>query len=106
MANWYDASFRTTDNDVIEIIKNGETTDFYYDPKLQVGHCRLAWGLTSINVEKLEEIAEENKLSFYIRASDYLTKTVQEFEYKDGNMIVMESRYDPSAWKEINEDDL
>ena len=106
MANWYNVSFRTINDEVVEIIKNGQTVDFYYDKKLQVGHCRLKWGLSSIDVEKLENLAERNKLSFYIRALDYLTKTVQEFEYKNGDMIALESKHDPSYWKEINEDDL
>ena len=103
MANWYDASFRTTDKDIIDVIKNGRTIDFYYDEKLEVGSCRLAWGLCSIDIEKIDEIATEHKSSFYIRTSDYLTSTIQEWEFKDGVEILAETRHD-EVWRVTEEE--
>lgn len=93
MANWYMTSFRTTDKDILEIIKNGIATDFYYDEKLEIGSCRLAWGFCSIDMEKVANIAEEHKSSFYIRSSDYLTGTVQEWEFKNGVQVLAENRH-------------
>ena len=106
MANWYSTSFKTTDKDILDVIKNGRTTDFYYDEKLEVGSCRLAWGICSIDTEKVEDIAKKHKSSFYIRSFDYLTETVEEWEYKDGIEILAESRHTPSEfkWEEVSED--
>ena len=94
MANWYMTSFKTTDKDILEIIKNGRTTNFYYDEKLEVGSCRLAWGLCSIDMEKAMNIAEEHKSSFYIRTFDYYTGTVQEWEFKNGVQVLAENRHE------------
>lgn len=100
MANWYSVSFRTTDKDIIEAIKNGRTTDFYYDEKLEAGHCRLAWGLCSIDLEKIATIAMEHKSSFYIRTSDYLSGTTQEWEFVNGEEVLCENRR--NDWSAFN----
>lgn len=104
MANWYTTSFRTTDKDIADIIKHGRTIDFDYDEKLEVGSCRLAWGICSIDTEKVEDIAKKHKSSFYIRSSDYLTETIEEWEYKDGVEILAESRHEHFEWKEATDD--
>lgn len=81
MANWYLTSFNTTDKDIVDIIKHGKTIDFYYDEKSGFGHCRLAWGLGSIDVEKIAEIAEANKSTFHIITEDCFTNSRQEWEF-------------------------
>ena len=104
MANWYATSFKTTDKDIIEVIKNGRTTDFYYNENDSTGHCCLAWGLCSFDMDKVEEIAKEHKSTVYIRSSDYLTETVQEWEYKDGVEVLAEVRHEPTVWGEPVDD--
>ena len=104
MANWYTTSFRTTDKDIVDIIKNGRTIDCDDDEKLEVGIGCLAGGICSIDTEKVEDIAKKHKSSFYIRSSDYLTETIEEWEYKDGVEILAESRHEPFEWKEATDD--
>lgn len=29
MANWYSTTFQTTDKDIVDVIKNGRTIDFF-----------------------------------------------------------------------------
>lgn len=94
MANWYITSFRTTDKDIVDVIKNGRTIDFFYNENDGNGHCSLAWGFCSIDMEKVANIAEEHKSSFYIRSSDYLTGTVQEWEFKNGVQVLAENRHE------------
>lgn len=84
MANWYTTSFETEDKDIVEIIKNGRTTDFYYDEDTHQGFCRLAWGLCSIDVDKVKQIIEEHHSSFMISSSDILTGTLQEWSFENG----------------------
>ena len=104
MANWYSTSFETTDKDIVDIIKNGRTIDFYYNENDCTGYCRLAWGIASFDMEKAAEIAEEHKSSFYIKSSDYLVETIQECGYKDGVEVLAETRHEPVEWGEITED--
>lgn len=84
MANWYMTNFETKDKDIVEIIKNGQTIDFNYDNETGAGHCRLGWGLASIDMEKVTEIATDHKSSFRITSSDFLANVRQTWEFKNG----------------------
>ena len=90
MANWYSTYFETKDKDIIELIKNGETIDFYYDEEKGNGNCSLRWGLAALNVELIGNIATNNHSSFFIRSSDVLTGNVQTWAYENGKEKVIE----------------
>ena len=104
MANWYSTTFRTTDKDIADVIKNGRTIDFDYDENDGSGYCMLAWGLCSFDMKKAEGIAKAHKSSFYIRSSNYLTETVQEWKFEDGVEVLAEIRHEPAEWSEVTED--
>ena len=88
MANWYDTTFETKDKDIVEIIKNGRTIDFCYHEDTNIGVCRLAWGIGSIDMDKVKQIAEEHYSSFMISSSDILTGTLQEWSFENGVEVV------------------
>ena len=107
MANWYSTTFQTTDKDIVDVIKNGRTIDFFYNENNGNGHCSLAWGFWSMDMVKVANIAEDHKSSFYIRTCDYLTGTVQEWKYENGVEVLAESRHEPAKLEDItdNSDD-
>ena len=104
MANWYHTSFTITDKDIIEIIKNGQTIDFYYEEETGYGHCSLGWGLASVDINKIREIAAEHKSSFHIASSDLLSNTRQTWEFKDGVEIVAKVEHDVFDMDDLNYD--
>ena len=90
MVNWYFTSFETSNKDIVGIIEHGQTIDFYYDENTESDHCRLAWGLCSIDGNKVEEIVTEHKSSFHIISTDYLSNIEQEWAFKNRIQIIAE----------------
>lgn len=64
MANWYSTYFETTDKEIVKLIEDGNTLDFYYDEESGVGNCSLRWGLSSIDMETIDKVA--TKKSFFV----------------------------------------
>jgi hypothetical protein len=101
MANWYTASFKTTDKDIVNIIKNGQTMQFSYDEEIGGGNCDLKYGLCAIDLNKIEEIASKHKSNLHIIAYDIYTCTEQELEFKNGIETICESRHKELKLEEI-----
>ena len=104
MANWYSTSFTTIDKDIVEVIKNGPTIDFDYDEETGNGHCSLRYGLGSIDLDKIAEIAIEHKSSFRFVSSDIMADTRQIFEFKDGVEVVAKTEHNIVDWDKLISD--
>ena len=100
MANWYNAEFKIKDKDVVNVIKNN-CMDFDYDKDNGVGYCRLAYGIISLDLDTIENIAKKNKSSFSIFAYDIYTDTKQSLICEDGDIKVCESKQLDSYWRNI-----
>lgn len=104
MANWYSTTFTIMDKDIIEVIKNGKTINLYYEEETGCGHCSLGWGLASVDIGKIREIAAEHKSSFHIISSDWLSNTRQTWEFKDGVEIVAKVEHGVFDMDDLNYD--
>lgn len=105
MANWYSTSFTTTDKDIVDVIKNGQMIDFYYDEETGNGHCGLRYGLGALDLNKIANIAVEHKSSFRFVSSDIMADTRQTFAFKDGVEVVAKTEHNIVDWDKLMSDD-
>ncbi len=93
MANWFHTTFRTNNNKIAEVVKNGRTRDFKYNENIGRGSCELAYGLYAFDTDLVEKIALENKSSFHFLSSDIMVDEEQEWEFVNGVETISEVRH-------------
>lgn len=106
MANWYMTYFETRDKEIVELIENGQTIQFYYDEEEGNGHCDLRWGVAALDIEAIENTAMTNKSSFFIRSSDSLTGNVQTWVYENGECKSWENKYVEIEYVDVDVDEF
>ena len=100
MANWYHTTFDTKDRDIVKVIKDN-CTEFDYNENDGLGCCNLAWGISSLDLDIIIDIAKKNKSTFSIFAYDIYTDTKQSLICEDGDIKVCESKQLDSSWRDI-----
>ena len=82
----------TNDKMIVDIIKKGMIEDFTYNEKTKTYFFLVKNGIASLNMEKIAEVADKHKSSFYIKSvGDYYFPYRQIWEYKDGVEVRCES---------------
>lgn len=104
MANWYSTYFETRDNEILKFIKNGQTTEFYYNEENGNGHCDLRCGLAALDIEAIEKYAVDNYSSFFIHASDSMDCKVHTWAYENGKETIAEVKEIEPVWHYMDDD--
>lgn len=91
MGTWCGTFLETSDKMIVDIIKD-RVEDFAYNEKTKEYFFLVKNGIANLNMEKIAEVANKHKSSFYIKSvGDYYFPYRQIWEYKDGVEVRCES---------------